>query len=59
MDNDVNTKVSTTEPESRAFAALADFVERAAKGKTTSEAETEILPEVAKIVLTQRRISRI
>lgn len=41
----------TSEQEKRVVDALVDFVIRVAKGKTTSDTEVSVLPEVAKLLL--------
>lgn len=41
----------TDEQEKEVIDALVDFVIRVAKGKTTSDTEVSVLPEVAKVLL--------
>lgn len=41
----------TNEQENEVIKALIDFVVRVSKGKTTSDTEVSVLPEVAKLLL--------
>jgi hypothetical protein len=44
----------TTNQEERVIEALVTFIERVAEGKATSETEIEVLPEVAKALVSFR-----